>query len=205
MVQQRYIFQTCGFSSGHVWMWELECKESWVLKNWCFWTVVLKKTLESLLDCREIQRVHLKGDQSWVFIGRTDAETETPVLWPPDVKSWLIGEDPDAGKDWRQEEKGTTGWDGWMASPTRWTWVWVNFGGWWWTGRPGVLQSKGSQRVRHDGATDLDWICKHHLKPGARPQTGGASPAHCAVLPDCCLTSLQKLTQPNRLKQWFSD
>ena len=85
--------QGYGFSSSHVWMWELDYKESWVLKNWCFWTIVLEKTLE-------------KGDQSWVFIGRTDVEAETPILWPPDVKSWLIGKDPDAGKDWRQEEKG---------------------------------------------------------------------------------------------------
>ena len=87
---------------------ELDCKESWVLKNWCFWTVVLKKTLESPLDCKEIQPVHLKGAQSWVFIGRTDAEAETPILWPPDGKNWRIRKDPDAGKDWRQEEKGTT-------------------------------------------------------------------------------------------------
>ena len=94
------------FSSGHVWMWELDCEESWAPKNWCFWTVVLEKTLESPLDCKEIQPVHPKGYQSWVFIGRTDAEAETPVLWPPDVKSWLIGKDPDAGRDWAQEEKG---------------------------------------------------------------------------------------------------
>ena len=87
-------------------MWELDCEESWALKNWCFWTVVLEKTLESPLDCKKIQPVHLKGDQSWVFIGRTDVEAETPILWPPDVKSWLIGKDPDAGKDWGQEEKG---------------------------------------------------------------------------------------------------
>ena len=95
-----------GFSSSHVWMWELDYKESWV-QNWCFWTVVLEKTFESPLDCKEMQPVHPKGDQSWVFIGRTDAEAETPILWPPDVKSWLIRKDPDAGKDWRRE-KGTT-------------------------------------------------------------------------------------------------
>ena len=89
-------------------MWELDCEESWAPKNWCFWTVVLEKTLESPLDCKEIQQVHPKGDQSWVFIGRTDAEAETPILWPPHVKSWLIGKDPDAGRDWGQEEKGTT-------------------------------------------------------------------------------------------------
>ena len=121
--KQRYYFankcpssQRYGFSSNHVWIWESDYKESWVPKNWCFWTVVLEKTLESLLDCKEIQPVHPKGDQSWVFIGRTDAEAETPIFWPPDAKSWLIGKDPDAGKDCGQEEKETTedemvGWD----------------------------------------------------------------------------------------------
>ena len=97
--------------NSHVWMWELHYKESWVLKNWCFWTVVLEKTLESPLDCKEIQPVHPK-DQSWVFIGRTDVETGAPILWPPDVKNWLIGKDPDSGKDWRQEEKGKAGREG---------------------------------------------------------------------------------------------
>ena len=97
--------QGYGFSSSHVWIWELDYKESWVLKNWCFWTVVLEKTLVSPLDCKELQPVHPKGNQSWIFTGRTDAET--PILWLPDVKNWLIGKDPDAGKDWRQEEKGT--------------------------------------------------------------------------------------------------
>ena len=125
--------QGYGFSSGHAWMWELDCEESWALKNWCFRTVVLEKTLESPLDCKEIQPVHPKGHQSWVFIGRTDAEAETPLLWPPHVKSWLIGKDPDAGRGWGQEEKGqdNRGWDGWMASPTQWRWVWVNSGSWW--------------------------------------------------------------------------
>ena len=99
--------QNYGFSSSHVWMWKLNCKESWAPKNWCFWTVVLEKTLESPLDCKEIQPVHPKGDQSWVFIGRTDVEAEVPILWPPDVKSWLIWKDPAAGKDWGQE-KGAT-------------------------------------------------------------------------------------------------
>ena len=111
--------QGYGFSSGHVWMWELDCEESWAPKNWCFWTVVLEKTLESLLGCKEIQPVPPKGDQSWVFIGGTDAEAETPILWPPHGKSWLIGKDPDAGRDWGQEEKGTTedemaGWHHWL-------------------------------------------------------------------------------------------
>ena len=96
------------FSSSHVWMRELDYEESWVLMNWWFWTVVLEKTLESPLDCKEIQPVHPKGSESWIFIGRTDAEAETPILWPPDVKNWLIGKDPDAGKDWRREKKGMT-------------------------------------------------------------------------------------------------
>ena len=93
---------------SQVWMWELDHKESWVPKNWCFWTVVLEKTLESPLDCKEIQLVHPKGNQSWIFIGRSDAEAETPIIWPPDAKNWLIWKDPDAGKDWRQKEKGMT-------------------------------------------------------------------------------------------------
>ena len=136
---------------------EMDYKESWTPKNWCFWTVVLDKTLESPLDSKEIKPVHPKGNKSWLFIGRTDAEAETPILWAPDVKNWLIGKDPDAGKDWRWEEKGTTddemaGWHHW------WTRVWVNSGSWWWTGRPGVLQFMGSQRVRHDWATELNWI-----------------------------------------------
>ena len=99
--------QSYGFSGSHVWMWELDYKEGWALKNWCFWIVVLEKTLESPLDCKEIQPVHPKGNQSWIFIGRTDTEAETPILWPPDVNNWLIWKDPDAGKDWRWEEKGT--------------------------------------------------------------------------------------------------
>ena len=96
------------FSCGHVWMWKLDCEEGLVPKNWCFWTVVLEKTLESPLDYKEIQPVHSKGDQSWVFIGRNDAKAETRVLWPPHVKSWLIGKDSDTRRDWGQEEKGTT-------------------------------------------------------------------------------------------------
>ena len=103
-----HIVKAIVFPSSHVWMWELDHKESWVLKNWCFWTVVLEKTLEIPLDSKEIQPVHPKGDQSWVFIGRTDAEAETPILWPPNAKDWLTGKDPDAGEDWGQEEKGTT-------------------------------------------------------------------------------------------------
>ena len=128
--------QGYGSSSGHVWMWELDCEESWAPKNWCFWTVVLEKTLESPLDCKEIQPVHPKGNQSWVFTGRTDAEAETPVLWPPHAKSWLFGKDPDAGGDWEQEEKGQQKirWLGGITDSR--TWVWVNSGSWCWTRRP---------------------------------------------------------------------
>ena len=126
MKKQRHYFvdkgpcsQSYGFSHSCVWMWELDHKESWAQKNWCFWTVVLEKTLESPLDCKEIQSVHPKGDQSWVFIGSTDAEAETPILWPPHAKSWIIGKGPDAGRDWRQEDKGMTegemaGWHHWL-------------------------------------------------------------------------------------------
>ena len=146
--------QGYGFSNGHVWMWELDYKESWAPKNWCFWTVVLETNLESPLDCKEIQPVHPKWDQSWVFIGRTDVEAETPIFWPPDVKSWLIWKDPDAGKYLGQEEKGTTedemvGWhhrlNGHELDKLRELW---------WTGRPGVLQSMGLQRVRCDWVTE---------------------------------------------------
>ena len=111
--------QGYGFSSSHVWMWELNHKESWAPKNWCFWTVVLEKTPESPLDCKEILAVHPKGNQSWIFIGRTDAKAETPILWPPDAKNWLTGKDPDAGQNGRQEKKGMTedemvGWHHWL-------------------------------------------------------------------------------------------
>ena len=138
-------------------MWELDCEENWALST-CFWTVELEKALESPLDCKEIQLVHPKGDQPWVFIGRTDAEAENSStlaslheelthwkrLW-----CWEGLRAGGAGDD--------SGWDGWMASPTRWTWVWVNSGSWWWTGRPGVLWFMGSQRVGHDWATELNW------------------------------------------------
>ena len=139
------------------WMWELDYKESWVPKNWCFWTVVLEKTLESPLDCKEIQPVNPKGNQPWIFTERTDAEAETPILWPPDVKNWLLGKDSDAGKDWRQKEKGTTEdkMAGWLH--------WIN-------GHEFVqtlgdseghgslaLHSMVSQRVRHNWATEQLW------------------------------------------------
>ena len=138
-------------------MWVLDHKENWVLKNGCFWTVVLEKALESPLDFKEIQPVHPKGNQSSIFIRRTDVEAETAILWPPDVKNWLIWKDPDAGKDYGQKKGNDRGWAGWMASPTQWTWVWVNCRSWWWTGRPDVLQSMGLQRVRHAWVTKLNW------------------------------------------------
>ena len=142
-------------------MWELEHKESWVLKKWCFWTVVLEKTLVSPLDSKEIQPVHLKlGDQFWIFIGRTGVEAETPILWPPDAKSWLIWKDLDAERlkaggegDNRIE---MVGWHHQLNGH-----VWVNSGSWWWTGRPGMLQSMGSQRVEHDWVTELNWMYRN--------------------------------------------
>ena len=162
MKRQRYYFankgpssQGCGFSSSHVWMWELEYKENWALKNWCIWTVVLEKTLESHLDYKEIQSVNSKGNRPWIFIGRTDAKAETPVLWPPDAKSWLIWKVPDAGKDWGQEEKGVTGDE---IVGCQWTWVLVNSRSWWWTGRPGMLCFMGLQRVGHNWVTELNWL-----------------------------------------------
>ena len=133
-------------------MWELDHKEGWALKNWCFWTVVLKKTFQSPLDCKEIKPVNPKGNQSWIFIGRTDTEAVTLILWPPDAKSWLIGKDLTHWKRpccWERlnagGERDDRGWDGWMASLTRWIWVWASSRRWWRIGKPGVLQSTGSQ------------------------------------------------------------
>ena len=138
-------------------MWELDYKTSWTLKNGCFWIVLLEKTLESPLDCKEIQPVHPEGNQFWIFIGRTEAEAETPILWPPDVKSWSLGQD----WCWESlkvgEEGDDRGWDGWMASPTQWTWVWVSSRSGWMTGKPGMLHSVGLQRVRHGWLTKLNW------------------------------------------------
>ena len=119
---------------------------------------MLENTLESPLDCKENQSVHPKGDQSWMLFLGLIFEAETPIFWLPDAKSWLIWKDPDAGKDWGHEgEWDDGGWDGWMASPSRWAWFWVNSGSWWWTGRPGMLQSMGSQRVGHDWVNELNW------------------------------------------------
>ena len=150
--------QGYGFSCSHVWMWELGYKESWETKNWCFWTVVLEKTLESPLDCKEIQPVHPKEDQSWVFIGRTDVEAEnsnTLATWCEELTHLKR---PWCWERLRAEGEGDDSeWDGWMASPTQWTWVWVDSRSWWWTGRSVVLQFMGSQRVGHKRVTELNW------------------------------------------------
>ena len=142
-------------------MWELDWEESWALKNWWLWAMVLEKTLESPLDCKEIQPVHPKGDQSWVFIGRTDAEAETPILWPPHAKSWLIGKDPNAEGLVAGGEGDDRGWDGWMASLTQWTWVWVNSRSW--CGQGGLACCDSwRHRIGHDWAPGLNWIMEKH-------------------------------------------
>ena len=149
-----YLVKAMVFSSSHVWMWEVDYKERWALRNWCFWIVVLEKTLENLLDSKEIKPVNPKGNQPLTFIERTDAETEFQILWPSDEKSWLIEKDPNAGKDW--------GWDVWMASLIQWTWIWANSRRQWKTEESGVLQSMGLQRVGYELAIQqqhfLLWI-----------------------------------------------
>ena len=139
-------------------MWELDHKESWALKNWCFWTVVLEKTVESPLDCKQIKLVSPKGNQSWIFIGRTDAEVEAPILlatWYEELTHWK--------RPWSWErlkaggEGDDRGWAGLIAPPTLWPWVWVNSGSWWWTGKSGVLQSWGRKELGHDWVTELNW------------------------------------------------
>ena len=145
--------QSYGFSSSHVQMWKLDHKESWVLKNWCFQTVVLEKTLESPLDCKEIQPVHPKGNRSWIFIGGTDAETEASILWPPDVKSQLIRKSLMLGQIEGRRRRGRWGRDGWMVSLIQWTWVWASSRRWWRTGKSGMLQSMG-RSVRHHWVTE---------------------------------------------------
>ena len=158
--------QSCDFSSSHVWIWRLNHKESWAPKNWCFWTVVLEKTLESPLDCKEIKPVHPKGNQPRIFTGRTDAEVETPIFWPPDSKIWIIEKDPDAGKDGGLEEKGVTEDEmvGWSHQFDRHEFERT----------PGdsegqgslacCSQSMGSQRFRHNWATELDWIVSKYIR-----------------------------------------
>ena len=161
-----HLVKAMVFSSGHVWMWELDYKENWAPKNWCFWTVVLEKTLESPLDCKEIQPVHHKGNKSWVFIIKDwcwSWKSNTLATWCKEVthlkRPWC----------WEKLKVGREGddrnWDGWMASLTQWTWIWVNSGSWDWTGRPGMLQSTGLQRVRQDWVTELNWTeCLNETK-----------------------------------------
>ena len=174
MKKQRHYFankgpscQGYGFSSGHVWMWELDYKESWAQKNWCFWTVVLDKTLESPLDCKEIQPIHPKGDQFWVFIGGTDVwscNSNTLATWCEELthleRPWC----------WERLKAGGAGddrgWDGWMTLLTQWRWVWINSGSWWWTGKPGVLCFMGLQRVGHDWVTELNFDPMDCSMPG---------------------------------------
>ena len=148
--------QSYGFPSSHVWMWELDYKESWEPKNWWFWTVVLEKTLESPLECKKVKPVNPKRNQSWIFIGRTDVEVEASILWPPDAKEpthWI--------RPWFWERLKTggegddRGWNGWKASPTQWIWVWVSSGSSRWTEKSGMLQSMGLQRVSHDWVAEL--------------------------------------------------
>ena len=138
----------------HVWLWDLDCKEGRVPKNWCLQTVLLEKTLESLLDRKEIKPVNLKVNQPWILIGRTDAKGEAPIFWSPNNEQPTHWKDSDAGKDREEGEEGARGWDGWMASPMQWPWTWANSGRRRGTGRPGVLQSTGSQRVRHNWVTE---------------------------------------------------
>ena len=135
------------FFSSHIWMWELDHKESWVPKNWCFWTVVLENSLESPLDCKESQSVNPKGNQSWIFIGRTEAETSAWILWPPDVKNYSLGKTLMLGKIEGRRRRGHIGWDGWMASLTQRTWVWASSGSLWWTESPGVLLPWGHKKL----------------------------------------------------------
>ena len=155
--------QNCDFSSGHVWMWELSCEESWVLKNWCFWTVVLEKTLESPLDYK-IKQVNPKGDQFWIFIGRPEAKAEAPIVWPPDEKNWLTRKDPDAGKDRRWEEKGMTddemfGWHYWLDGYECEQALGVGDG----QGSLACCKSMKSQRGGHDWVAELNWTELLHI------------------------------------------
>ena len=161
-------------------MWELDNKESWAPKNWCFWTVVLEKTLESPLDCKQIKPVNPKGNESWIFIGRTHAEAETNTLttWCEELTHWK------RSWCWEKSKAGgegdNRGWDDWMAPLTRWTWVWALSGSWWRTGKPGVLQSMGLQRVGYNWATERNWtggllndfyLISFRMKPWSKSHT----------------------------------
>ena len=144
------------FPSNHVWMWELDYKEKWVLKNWCFWSMVLEKTLESPLDCKVIKPVNCKGNQSWIFIGRTDAEAETSTLWPHDAKNWLTEKRPWCWERLKAVGEGDNrGCDGWMVSLMRWTWVWASSRNWWWTGKLACCSPWGHREL--DTTEWLNW------------------------------------------------
>ena len=189
-------------SSNHIWMWGLDYKESWAPKNWCFWTVVLEKTFESPLECKEIQPVHPKGDQSWIFLGKTDAEAKTPILWSPckELTHWK--------RPWCSErskaggEGDNRGWDGWMASLTRWTWVCASSGAGDGQGSLACCSSWVSQRVGHDWVTELNWtepdfrvkILKHHSVETGHPSTDEGCPRLYTA------ASYKKLEQRERQK-----
>ena len=170
------------------------------LRNWCFWTAVLEKTLESPLDCKEIKQVNPKGNQSWIFIGRTNAESETPILWPSDAKNWLIGKDPDWC--WERLKVGGEGddreWDGWMASLTRWTWVWAGSRSWYCTRRPGVLQSMGSQRARQDCVIELSLLLP-------LLQWKGLAPSLKWEMHGSQLTTQKSKSEGTTLQLWLGD
>ena len=162
-------------------MWELDGEEIWALKNWCFWIVVLEKTLKSPLDCKKIQSVHPKGNQSWIFIGRTDVEAEIPILWPPDAKNWLIGNDPDAGKDWRWEKGTTENEVDWWASSTQQAWVWVNSGSCWWIGSLACCSLWGCKEL--DMTDWLNWTVFYLKWPSlvTWPLSLAVPPVHCGL------------------------
>ena len=153
--------QSYGFSSSHVWIWGLDYKQSWALKNWCFWTVVLEKTLGSPLDCKEMKPVNPKGNQPWVFTGRTDSEDEAPILWPPNAYS--LEKTLMLGKTEGRRRRGDRELDCWEASSIQWTWVWASSGSWWWIGKPGVVQSMRLQRVGHNWVTGLKWLQRWYV------------------------------------------
>ena len=186
-----------------VYGWELHHTEGWTLKNWCFQTVVLEKILKSPLDSKEVKPDNPKGNQPWIFIGRTDAEAEAPILWPPDAKSWLTGNNSDAGKDWGQKEV-DQGWHNcWMASPIQWTWVWANSRRQWRTGKTCVLQSMGSQRVVFNWVTEqqqqskLRWVFTYLKYP--KVQLGIFKIFHITVKVYLYLVSISFTCQKNIL------
>ena len=218
--RQRYYFankvpssQGYGFSSSHdvwmwgCWMWELDYKESSAPNNWCFWTVVLEKTLESPLDCKEIQPVHSKGNQSWMFIGRTDVEAETPIFWLPDAKNWLMEKTLILGKTEGGRRRGRQRMRCWMASPTRWTWVWVNYKSWRWTGKPGVLSPWGHKQLNMTEQlnwTELKQVCRQ--RKGSIKGRNQICRKEIELLSEHSpLESKKKWTDKFQVKSWLLD